>query len=247
MSLYDSNYPDWETLSDGPTTGNYSNNLATDVSTYSFDQKLQRVANHANSQAVPETTKRLPSISDGIKVPSKIWNTVRLTFPMSLTSTLGMESTRETTPIQQTSIPSEVNLPSCIEPPSISGHDIIINDNDPFLPKDFSRNSVISLDDIPGSTPYNELVGRYMQRTPTELINTDVANIEQNFANDSLINPERFDIDLRNISFSSHVELNETEQTMPSLLLTRNDTIVRACKAQQWHRIIPFQIQAEKI
>ena len=247
MGLYNGTYSDCETLSDGFTTGAYSKNLATDASAYSFDQELRQVADNAHSQAIPTPTTRLPSITDGIKVPRRIWNTVRRRLPTSLTSTLGMASMRETTPIQPTLIPAEINLPHCIEPPSTPHHDIIINDNDPFLATDFSTDYVISLDDILGSTPYIDLVGRHMQRTPTELINNGIANNEENFANDPLINPERFGVDIRNISFSFHVELNETEQTMPSLLLKSNDTIVRACKAQLWHCIIPSKIQAAKI
>ena len=57
MSLYNSNCSDWETLSDGPTTGAYSYNLVTDVPAYSFDQKSNRLLTaltHKRSQQLQQ-------------------------------------------------------------------------------------------------------------------------------------------------------------------------------------------------
>lgn len=247
MSLYNSNYSNWETLSDGPTTGAYSNNLVTDSSACSFEREFKIAVEEAYSQSKPPTRTRVPSTEDGTSVPRKIWRTFRKSMPLSLTSTLGLNSTCETTPIQPTSIPAEIVLPSCIQSPSTSASDVLIFDEAPSFSVDHSADVVLTVDDILGSKPYEELVGRHMKRTPTEEINKDIAALEEAYASDPVLDPERFDVDLRNICFSSHVELDETEQTMPPLLLSRNDRVFQACAVQRWHRIIPSQLQAEKL
>ena len=210
-SLYDSNYSNWVTLSDGLTTGAYSNNFVTDSSACSFDRQFKIAIDTAYSQSKPPTRTHIPSTEDGTSVPRKIWRTFRKSIPLLLTSTLGLDSTCETTPIQPTSIPAEIVLPSCIQPPSTSASDVLIIDKNSSLSIDHSADVVLTVDDILSSKPYEELVGRHVKRTPTEEINKDVAALDEAYATNLVLNPERFDVEMWNIFFSSHVELDETE------------------------------------
>ena len=223
MSLNNSNYSNWETINDGPTTVAYSNNLVTDSSACSFDRESKIAIKIGYSQSKLPTRTRIPSTEDGTLVPRKIWRTFRKHIPLSLTSTLGLDSTCETTSIQLISIPAEIVFPLCIQPPSTSASDVLIIDKDPPLSIDHSADVVLTVDDILGSKPYEELVGRHVKRTPTEEINKDIADLKEAYATNPVLDPEQFDIDLWNIWFSSHVELDETEQTMPPLLMSQND------------------------
>ena len=191
--------------------GASSNNLATDTSVYSFDQNIKPAVDNAYSELVPLTRTRLPSVNEGTPALRKIWNAIWHSILMSVISTFGLNSTRDTTLIQPTPILPEISPPRCIQPSATSTSSIIIIDNDLFLSYNHSDDNILTLDD---AFIFNTLWWSYrtLHEADPDWIDQQGRCWYQGSLHFWSCSPSKwFDVELQNICFSSHVDLDETE------------------------------------
>jgi hypothetical protein len=97
---------------------------------------------------------------------------------------------------------------------------------------------------------YDELVGKPVRRTPSELRNME----EERFleilethtdANDPILSTK---IDLRRILFSNQqYHLTEEEETLPPQLLHKEDRTVYTFAMKSWHRVLHKELDAQKL
>jgi hypothetical protein len=97
---------------------------------------------------------------------------------------------------------------------------------------------------------YDELVGKPVRRTPSELRNMEKERFLEILethtdANDPILSMQ---IDLRRILFTNQqYNLTEEEESLPPKLLHKEDTTVHAFAMKSWHRILHKDLDAQKL
>ena len=88
-----------------------------------------------------------------------------------------------------------------------------------------------------------------MKRTQNELLGTANEQLRQLMDSDidPVVNPALHNIDLQEITFSSHLTLTEEEEHLPSLLLHHSDPVLQAYATKHWHRILPSKLDPHKL
>jgi len=206
-------------------------------------------------------------VKDKNEVPEPCKTTDEVTY-----STLG--SPIDATPITPRPIPDEIEfkLPSCLRksqyasierdstfPPVLNERQILtatyIATSFEPLPLDAisevpSYDTFTTIDGFLTQQGYDELVGKPVRRTPSELRNIE----EERFleilethtdADDPLLSTK---IDLRRILFTNQqYHLTEEEESLPSNLLHKEDKTVQAFAMRSWHRVLHKDLDAQKL